>query len=118
MVDAIAAFCRSTPFDELRCYVLGTMNELGEGAVDMHRKIGRKLELGRNDRAFFVGPDTFTRAYIEGAAEQGTETEKMKSVTDVESIKSIVTNFSGSIFLKGSRSYQLEKILPEEMGEW
>ena len=26
MVDAIAAFCRSTPFDEPRCYVLGTMN--------------------------------------------------------------------------------------------
>ena len=115
MVDAIAAFCRSMPFDEPRCYVLGTMNELGEGAVDMHREIGRKLELGRNDRVFFVGPETFTQAYIEGAAEKGTGTEKMESVTGVESIRSVITNFSGSIFLKGSRSHQLEKILPEEI---
>lgn len=115
MGDAIAAFCRSTPSDEPRCYVLGAMNELGEDAVDMHREIGRKLELHNDDRAFFVGPEMLTRAYAEGVTETGIDPKNIESVPDSKSIQSVVANFSGSIFLKGSRSYQLEKILPDEL---
>ena len=113
MGDALSAFCRSTPADQPCCYVIGTMNELGENSASMHRETGRKLELRRNDRVFFVGPETLTQAYTEGAAEMGMDPDKMESVTDAETIKSVVANFSGSIFLKGSRSHQLEKILPE-----
>ncbi len=110
MGDALAAFCRSMPSDEPRCYVLGAMNELGENAVEMHRKIGQKLELRREDRVFLVGPEALTQGYVEGLVQQGVDLKKVESVTDAESIKSVVANFSGSIFLKGSRSYQLEKI--------
>jgi UDP-N-acetylmuramoyl-tripeptide--D-alanyl-D-alanine ligase len=113
MSDALDAFCRSMPSHEPRCYIIGTMNELGENSVDMHREIGRKIELRRGDRVFFVGPELLTQAYSEGALEQGASPEQIESVADAKGIESVVANFTGSIFLKGSRSHQLEKILPE-----
>jgi UDP-N-acetylmuramoyl-tripeptide--D-alanyl-D-alanine ligase len=115
MGDALAAFCRSMPSDEPRCYVIGTMNELGENAADMHREIGGKIELRKSDQVFFVGPETLAKAYSEGALQKGMDPERMKLVTDAEGIQSVVANFPGNIFLKGSRSHQLEKILPEEI---
>ena len=115
MGDALDAFCRAMPPEEPRCYVVGTMNELGENSPDMHRETGRKIELRKNDRVFFVGSSVLTQAFAEGAMEKGISPEQIKSVTDVEMIKSAVASFSGSIFLKGSRSHQLEKILPEEI---
>ena len=113
MGDAFDAFCRSMPSEEPRCYVIGTMNELGENSPDMHRETGRKIELRKNDRVFLVGPSALTQAFAKGAMEKGMSPEQVRSVTDTEMIKSEVAGFSGSIFLKGSRSHQLEKILPE-----
>lgn len=115
MSDALAAFYRAMPSDQPRCYVMGTMNELGDNAVDMHRDIGRQIELRTSDRVLFVGPEPMTQAYADGAVEAGADAKKIESVTDAKAIQSIVANFSGNIFLKGSRSHQLEKILPEEL---
>ena len=65
------------------------------------------------DKVFLVGPEAFTRAYADGAIEKGADSNQLELVEDVKDIKSGVANFSGNIFLKGSRSHQLEKILPE-----
>lgn len=115
MVDAFAAFSRSISSEEPRCYVVGTMNELGENSADMHRETGSKIELRAGDKLFLVGPESLTRAFAEGTIKNGTNSGQIELVADVEMIKSTVANFSGNIFLKGSRSHQLEKILPEEI---
>jgi UDP-N-acetylmuramoyl-tripeptide--D-alanyl-D-alanine ligase len=112
MSDAIAAFCRATPSDQARCYVLGAMNELGTDSVALHQDIGRQLNLRAEDRALFVGPDALTQAYYDGAMEADCRADQLEMTIDVEKIKSIVAEFTGALFLKGSRSYALEKLLP------
>lgn len=115
MVDAFAAFSRSAPSKKPRCYVVGTMNELGENSADMHRETAAKIELCSGDKLFFVGPEALTRAFTKGAIEKGADPSQIESVENVDMIKSAVSSFSGNIFLKGSRSHQLEKILPKEV---
>lgn len=115
MSDALAAFCRAMPSEAPRCFVIGTMNELGEEAIAMHREIGKGIQPGKRDRVFLVGPAALTGAYSDGLLEEGASRRQIEQVTDVEIIKSEVANFSGNIFLKGSRSHRLEAILPEEI---
>lgn len=112
MSDSLAAFHRSMPTGQPRFYVIGTMNELGENAINLHRQVGMRIKLDECDRIIFVGDGRFTAAYVDGAVEAGVSLKQIKSVTDAEAIKSEIANFSGNIFLKGSRSHQLEKILP------
>ena len=113
MRDAIAAFGRAMPEDQARCYVLGAMNELGVDAVALHWEIGQRLGLRAQDSACFIGPDVLTQAYYDGALEAGCELAQLVRSHDVVKIKSIVAEFSGALFLKGSRSYALETLLPE-----
>lgn len=115
MEDAIGAFCRAVPSEQARCYVLGAMNELGADSVALHRAVGQQLRLRPEDRALFVGPDALTQAYTEGAMEAGADLAQLQCSTDVEKMKSVVADFSGALFLKGSRSYALEKLLPVEL---
>jgi UDP-N-acetylmuramoyl-tripeptide--D-alanyl-D-alanine ligase len=112
MRDAIAAFGRAMPTEQARCYVLGAMNELGADAVALHREIGSQLGLRSEDRALFVGPDALTQAYYDGAMEAGFHSAQLTRAAEVENIKSVVADFDGALFLKGSRSYALEKLLP------
>ena len=113
MRDAIAAFDRSMPAEQARCYVLGAMNELGGDAAALHLEVARALHLRGQDRACFVGPDAFTQAYYDGALQAGCNPTQLTRCDAVEKIKSIVAEFSGALFLKGSRSYALETLLPE-----
>ncbi|MFT6236417.1 MAG: UDP-N-acetylmuramoyl-tripeptide--D-alanyl-D-alanine ligase [Lentimonas sp.] len=112
MRDALAAFSRSTSAEQARCYVLGAMNELGAASVALHREVGRQLRLRSEDRVLFVGADTLTQAYTDGAIEVGAEQAQLNCCTDVEKMKSVVADFAGALFLKGSRSCALEKLLP------
>ena len=112
MRDALTAFCRATSPEQARCYVLGAMNELGAESVALHREVGRQLRLRSADRVLFVGPDALTQAYSDGAIEVGVEHAQLNCFTDVEKMKSVVADFAGALFLKGSRSYALEKLLP------
>jgi UDP-N-acetylmuramoyl-tripeptide--D-alanyl-D-alanine ligase len=115
MRDAIVAFDRAMPSEQARCYVLGAMNELGADASALHLEVGRQLRLRAEDRALFVGPDALTQAYYDGAIESGCDSFQLTRAADVEKIKSVVADFAGALFLKGSRSYALEKLLPRAL---
>ena len=107
MADALDAFNRSTPQDIPRFYIIGAMDELGTTAPAQHEAIGRLLKLRPGDRAAFVGSKELTEAYAsEISAEQYIRADS------VEKIKSTIAQFQGAIFLKGSRNYSLEKLLP------
>jgi hypothetical protein len=61
------------------------------------------------DRAAFVGPKELTEAYASAISpEQCIRADK------VEKIKSTIAQFQGAIFLKGSRTYLLENLLPSK----
>ncbi|HBR93835.1 MAG TPA: hypothetical protein DEA90_06685 [Opitutae bacterium] len=115
MADALEAFQHSAPSKVAHFYILGAMNELGASAEEQHQRIGRILQLRPQDRIVFVGPDSLTQAYQAGALAAGTAEAQMQCVTEIEKIKSSVAPFAGAIFLKGSRSYQLETLLPPQI---
>lgn len=110
MQDALQAFVRSAPQGVARLYILGAMNELGDFAVEQHQAIGRQLKVRPQDRAIFIGPAALTQAYAAGVA-----SDQCVCVENFEKVKSTVAQFEGAIFLKGSRSYQLEKLLPDAL---
>jgi UDP-N-acetylmuramoyl-tripeptide--D-alanyl-D-alanine ligase len=115
MADSLHAFERCTRQTVARLFILGAMNELGEHAHAQHKSIGQQIALRPGDRVAFVGPSSLTRAYSEGARAATAQPEQIECVEKVDSLKSIVAQFRGSIFLKGSRSYQLEQVLPKEI---
>lgn len=108
MIDAIQAFERSAPADLPRCYVIGAMNELGAAAEDLHRSVGGRLNLRAGDSVIFVGPEHLIAAYHSGVS-----SGVVQCVQNTEEAQSTVADFRGALFLKGSRSYQLESLLPE-----
>jgi UDP-N-acetylmuramyl pentapeptide synthase len=91
------------------------MNELGEMAESFHVSVGERLALRPEDTAVFVGPDALTAAYLRGAASNGVGSGQIRSVENTADIESMVADFKGALFLKGSRSHQLEKLLPESL---
>ena len=107
MADALDAFDRSTPQNIARFYVLGAMDELGTTASAHHEAIGHLLKLRPKDRAAFVGSKELTNAYASAISPQ-----QCICTDSVEKIKSTIAQFQGAIFLKGSRNYSLEKLLP------
>lgn len=115
MIDAIQAFGKSAPAELPRCYVIGAMNELGPAALDFHRSVGEKLTLRPQDRAIFVGPVEMTEAYRAGLKQGGFTPEQIICVENSDEAQSTIADFRGALFLKGSRSYQLESLLPESI---
>lgn len=113
MSDALAAFDRVTPKSEARCYILGAMNELGADAAKLHAATTSGLKLKAKDVACFVGPPELTEAYYAGVLSAGACPQQLRKCETYEDLKTFVADFQGSLFLKGSRSYTLEKLLPE-----
>ena len=112
MLDALNAFIDAVPVGLPRCYVLGAMNELGADAQRLHREVAAALKLRQRDRVCLVGPEHLTAAYCEGL---NVAPEQIRAVETIDKLDSVITPFTGAIFLKGSRSYALEKLLPESL---
>ena len=115
MLDALQTFQKSAPAGRPRCYVLGAMNELGASAHGFHLAVGEKLGLRAEDTALLIGPAAMTAAYRQGAEAGGASPAQIICAQNIDPIKSIVADFRGALFLKGSRAYQLEKVLPESV---
>lgn len=109
MADALATFMEVSPSGEPRLYVLGCMEELGPEAAAHHKALGRSLRLRPDDRLFVIG--THAHDVCAGLLEQGDFTRQMRIVSTLEPISSFLTEWHGPVFVKGSRRYQLEKIL-------
>ena len=114
MADALVAFDRTASAEQARCYVLGAMNELGEQAAELHASSVAGIALREGDRVCLVGPKALTDAYRSGLP-QGSWT--VASAETVDFFKSGVAEFRGALFLKGSRSYALEQLIPNNLNE-
>lgn len=112
MADALDNFESLAPADQPRAYVLGCMEELGPRAAEYHRRLGRTLHLRPGDRLFIIGDQA--AALREGLLENGNTAEQIAVVTELAAVTAFLAGFSGAVFLKGSRRYQLEKALAAE----
>lgn len=109
MADALDAFYAVAPADRPRLFVLGGMEELGAEAEMFHRALGRALRLRPQDELYVIGDHA--AALREGALAAGVAPERAKVARDVAELRTPVSDFAGSVFLKGSRRYQLETLL-------
>ena len=114
MADSLAGFALRTPAELPRLYILGSMAELGANAPVLHRAALAGLKLRPQDRALLLGAhaeDYRTALYSSGqsAAQFG--------VASLELAEAEIANFAGAVFLKGSRSEALEKLLPTNLRE-
>lgn len=112
MTDALRAFDRVAPSDERRCFVLGAMNELGEQSKALHADSVAAIPLRAGDQVYLIGPEQLTDAYRAGLP-KGEWT--VESAPTIEPFKSLVAQFKGALFLKGSRAYALEQLIPETL---
>jgi UDP-N-acetylmuramoyl-tripeptide--D-alanyl-D-alanine ligase len=109
MVDALATFESIAPASEPRLFVIGCMEELGTDAAAHHRALGRSLKLREEDQLFVIG--THAHDVCAGVLQQGDFTRQIQIVSNLEPVSAALADWRGSVFVKGSRRYQLEKIL-------
>jgi UDP-N-acetylmuramoyl-tripeptide--D-alanyl-D-alanine ligase len=109
MSDSIDAFNGSVSADLPRLYVIGSMEELGVESATYHRQLGRLLHLRRGDYLFALGSQA--AALREGLLENGNDPAQVTVITDVAPVRKRLAGFTGAVFLKGSRRYQLETVL-------
>jgi len=109
MADALATFEEVAPAGEPRLFVLGCMEELGVEAPAHHRTLGRALRLRKSDQLFVIG--THAHDVCAGVLDQGDFTRQIQIVSSLAPVSAILADWRGSVFVKGSRRYQLEKIL-------
>jgi UDP-N-acetylmuramoyl-tripeptide--D-alanyl-D-alanine ligase len=114
MLDALSAFTVAVSADLPRIYVLGAMNELGQQAEAWHHSIGRALKLRTQDRVYFVGPALLTEAYTAGAISRGADAQQIRCFKKSENLKTEIAVLPSAVFLKGSRGYALEQLMPRQ----
>ncbi len=109
MADAVAAFHALVSPGDAKLYVIGCMEELGAEAAAHHRELGRSLQLGEADRLFAIG--SHAPEVRAGVLERGGLTRNVQIVTALEPVAAALAEWRGPVFVKGSRRYQLEKVL-------
>lgn len=116
MQDAIATFAGLASPALPRLYVIGGMEELGAQAAGFHQQLGRTILLRPGDFLFAIGDHA--AALREGLLENGNDPAQIQLVADLGPVRERLAGFKGAAFLKGSRRYQLEKIIsPEGAGD-
>lgn len=109
MADALATFVAIAPADEPRLYLLGCMEELGPEAPAYHRQLGRSLPLRECDRLMVIG--TQAHEVCAGVLDQDDFTRQIQMISTFEPAAAALADWRGSVFIKGSRRYQLEQVL-------
>jgi UDP-N-acetylmuramyl pentapeptide synthase len=110
MLDSVRRF-KNLFADQSHLYVLGSMNELGEESRKWHRETGANLELPQDASVYLLGHGA---AWMrEGLQEVGFPDENIRILDELEELRKVIHAFTGAVFLKGSRSYGLETLVPE-----
>jgi UDP-N-acetylmuramoyl-tripeptide--D-alanyl-D-alanine ligase len=109
MADALATFDAIAPAGEPRLYILGCMEELGAESASHHHALGCSLRLRDHDQLIVIG--THAHDVCAGVLEQGDFSRQIQIAASHEPIAALLAEWRGAVFVKGSRRYQLEKIL-------
>lgn len=138
MQDSLDFFVRSTggstdsSAGESRLFVLGGMRELGAASADWHRRVGEYLgqllaresecesacksagseTLHRTDTVILIG-EASDNAALEQGLHRYAAGVAVHSFMQTQQAREWVDAFTGAVFLKGSRFYALETLLPQ-----
>ncbi len=110
MVDAFASFELNMPPELPRRYVLGCMAELGEQSPELHIEVGEQLKLRPQDKAMICGVDA--SSLRRGLIYAGNREDQVVILDTPDNAREELAGFEGAVLLKGSRTYQLENLLP------
>tara|TARA_Y100000588_G_scaffold127222_1_gene139452 strand:+ start:6285 stop:7682 length:1398 start_codon:yes stop_codon:yes gene_type:complete len=105
MADSLSFFHRFSGMKP-RLYVIGGMEELGSDSERFHRELGQSLPLRSDDRLVLVGESA--RPVQDGMD----DLDRVDFFNSVEEARSLVDEFEGAVFLKGSREHRLELLVP------
>lgn len=115
MADALRHFDRRFPASlGRRLFVLGSMRELGAGAVAAHRAVGAQIPAMDGDQIILIGEGA--SAMAGGALDTGISADVVRTFPRADAARDLVEAFEGAIFLKGSRAFGLETLLPKREG--
>ncbi|MBL9186114.1 MAG: UDP-N-acetylmuramoyl-tripeptide--D-alanyl-D-alanine ligase [Opitutaceae bacterium] len=109
MHDALSAFEEIAPAAEPRLYVIGCMAELGDEAAAHHRALGRRLRLRDRDRLLVIGEEA--SVVCAGVLDQGDFSRQIQIASAPGAVAEVFAGWRGAVFVKGSRRYELEKII-------
>ena len=109
MADALGLFHAIAPAAEPRLYIIGCMEELGAESAAEHHALGRLVALRETDHLVVIG--TQANQVCAGVLEQGDFTRQIQIASSLETIASVLAEWRGAVFMKGSRRYQLERAL-------
>ena len=111
LLDSASAFDRLSRLSAApRLFVLGGMAELGPTSAQLHRDCGAQLPLRSGDHVVVFGGES--AALLQGVALPGV---RLSVAASVEEAAASVAAHRGFVFLKGSRSFALERCLPESL---
>lgn len=109
MADALATFQALAPAEVSKLFVLGCMEELGAQSADYHRALGRSLAMGPGDFLIVIGDQAHN--VCAGVLENGDLSQQMQIASTLDPIVSRMADWTGAVFIKGSRRYRLETVL-------
>ena len=109
MEDSIVFFKSKFPSSP-KLYVLAGMEELGENEKFFHVELGRKIKGEKDDVFILLGQKASWIA--DGLLENGIKESQIIVLMEISDAIPVVEDFNGSVLFKGSRSYELENLLP------
>jgi len=115
MKDSLSFFLRKSNDEKPRLFVLGSMAELGIASLRYHKDIGSSLPYRVGDKAILVGDNA--SIYKEAMLESGWSEDAIKTYEKSSLAKGDLSEFEGHVFVKGSRVFELEKSLPDDIQE-
>lgn len=107
VADALSHFEHVAPGEFPRLYLLGSMGELGPDSSRWHRTTAARVRLRPGDRLLVIGDHAADLQA--GAIEAGNQPGSVEIIPSVEAAQERVLGFRGSVFVKGSRRYALER---------
>lgn len=112
MLDALSIFQKRFSFSSKHLYILGCMAELSDQAEPYHYQVGKALKLRKEDKVILLG--VHAESYALGLIEAGNDNSQILSLQNKEKVFDYLNEFEGTIFLKGSKLYELWELLPEK----
>ena len=110
ILDSVQGFASMFP-DQSHLYVLGSMKEMGPESEYWHRQTAETMYLQSGADVYLVGEEA--QAMAEGLKARGISPSLVHIVEDSKDLAERLRVFDGAVFLKGSRSYGLESLLPK-----
>ena len=111
LLDAAHCFDRLSQANaQPRLWVIGGMAELGTHSPEMHRACGADLPVRPGDAVVAFGGDA---AHVLAGLPSGSGLRR--AAATLEDVRSVVSAHQGFIFVKGSRSFALERALPADL---